>query len=241
MNHGKALRNKFGEALYRRELMFDKIMNKQMNKVDEECARTLVQSDIASLVFLNRVRQKRVKWIQDDQRYRDYYKIVCGNVQKKKLNTLSQSVDPDFLPSLNDDIQYKFVLLQQHLAAKKVSNVHFPNIIIPPPKLPKEVSFYEPINNTNDDEIQNENNNEQQEDTIVLGLKGFSSDDLYEDRILYTNVPSYNPIVQDPYPNIQNLANKTANSNKTSNIPKLPKIKSSIFKIIRIFNFQFFY
>ncbi len=85
MNHGKALRNKFGEALYRRELMFDKIMNKQMNKVDEECARTLVQSDIASLVFLNRVRQKRVKWIQDDQRYRDYYKIVCNNVQKKKV------------------------------------------------------------------------------------------------------------------------------------------------------------
>ena len=88
MNHGKALKNKFGEALYKNELMFEKVMNKRMDKVNEEISRSSQIFDSASLVFLNRVRAKRTKWIQDDIRYRDYYKMVCNNVHKKKLNTL---------------------------------------------------------------------------------------------------------------------------------------------------------
>ena len=76
MNNGKNLKNKFGEALYRNELMFDKIMNKRMGKVDEEIFRSTLVYDSASLVFLNKVRQKRTKWISEDTRYRDYYKVT---------------------------------------------------------------------------------------------------------------------------------------------------------------------
>ncbi len=75
MNNGKNLKNKFGEALYKSELMFDKIMNKQMAKVDEEIFRSTLVYDSASLVFLNRIRNKRTKWIAEDKRYRDYYKV----------------------------------------------------------------------------------------------------------------------------------------------------------------------
>lgn len=226
MNHGKALKNKFGEALYKNELMFEKVMNKRMDKVNEEISRSSQIFDSASLVFLNRVRAKRTKWIQDDIRYRDYYKMVCNNVHKKKLNTLGQSVDPDYLPYLNDEIQYKFVLLDQHLKTKKVSSVQFPNIIIPKPRLPKEVSFFQ------SEVIEEEKNDANSENFFENSDENIISGGFFDDDIVYNDVIDYTNQFNNNYINNLNEVKIPIHSSKTSNIPNLPKIKSGNYLFI---------
>lgn len=232
--NGKSIKNKFGEALYKNELMFEKVMNKRMDKVNEELTRYSHIFDSANIVFLNLVKQKRTKWIQEDKRYREYYKMVCTNVHKKKLNTLGQSVDPDFLPLLNDDIQYKFVLLDQHIKTKKISKVQFPSIIIPPPKVAKEVSFYEPefkesIDVNNETINSNDETNEANNENLVndhFTIVRATGNQFFDDEIIYTNVDDSNTAVENQS-EINNLNLKPKiQSSKTSNVPKLPKIKS---------------
>ena len=164
---------------------------------------------------------------------------MCSNVHKKKLNTLGQSVDPDYLPLLNDDIQYKFVLLQKHLKQKKTSNVKFPNIIIPPPKPRKEVSFYqEPFNESKIPE-DNENNEPAEITAVIRDDNTFG-----DDNIVYTDADAnetfnYNATIeennQNNLMNNINLLNKPTLSSKLSNVPKLPKIKSGILILFSLF------
>ncbi len=159
---------------------------------------------------------------------------MCSSVHKKKLNTLGQSVDPDYLPLLNDDIQYKFVLLQKHLKEKKPSNVKFPNIIIPAPKPRKEVSFYEeaPNETANSNEIKLPEDIENNESNVLSGIRDDNT--FGDDNIIYTDVNetyNYNTTeenIQNSLLNNSNLVNKPTLSSKLSNVPKLPKIKSGI-------------
>ena len=140
------------------------------------------------------------------------------------------------MPLLNDDIQYKFVLLDKHLRDKKLRSIQFPNIIIPPPKIRKEVSFY-------DDPVKDTTTETNNLDSIIESniSSGIVDDNTYGDEnIVYTDVNeayNYNLALENNYLNNDNIVNNNNNngnsnnnkptmSSKTSNVPKLPKIKS---------------
>ena len=86
----KDLRNKYAEALYKNELSYDKEIDNQMRRIKLDTVRSSHMIEANSQVFLNKIRQKRLKWSQDDLRFRDHYKLVCRNVYNKKLDNLNQ-------------------------------------------------------------------------------------------------------------------------------------------------------
>jgi hypothetical protein len=85
----KDLRNKYAEALYKNELSHDKDMDAHDRRLNLELVRNSQMIDASQQIFLNRVKQKRTKWSQDDLRFRDHYKLVCRSVQNKKLQNIN--------------------------------------------------------------------------------------------------------------------------------------------------------
>lgn len=84
----KELKSKYAEALYKNEASYDKEIDRRVERLQVEYMRSSHQVDAGSQIFLNKVRQKRSKWIQDDLKYRDYYRLVCRNVHNRKLENL---------------------------------------------------------------------------------------------------------------------------------------------------------
>jgi hypothetical protein len=88
----KDLRNKYAEALYKNELSFEKDMEAHTRRLNLDLIRSSQMIDAGSQIFLNKVKQKRTKWSQDDLRFRDHYKLVCRNVHSKKIQNLKSLV-----------------------------------------------------------------------------------------------------------------------------------------------------
>lgn len=84
----KELKSKYAEALYKNEASYDKEIDRRVERLQIDFTRNLHAVDAGSQIFLNKVRQKRSKWIQDDLKYRDYYRLVCRKVHNRKLENL---------------------------------------------------------------------------------------------------------------------------------------------------------
>lgn len=89
----KELKSKYAEALFKNEASYEKEMDRRVSRLRIDYARNSNQVDAGSQIFLNRVRQKRSKWTQDDLKYRDYYRVVCRNVHNRKLSNLKTFYD----------------------------------------------------------------------------------------------------------------------------------------------------
>ena len=89
----KELKSKYAEALYKNEASYDKEIDRRVERLQIDYTRSSHQVDAGSQIFLNKVRQKRSKWIQDDLKYRDYYRLVCRNVHNRKLENLKNFYD----------------------------------------------------------------------------------------------------------------------------------------------------
>jgi hypothetical protein len=121
----RELKSKYAEALYKNESSFDKEINRRFQRLNMDYARSSSIVDSGSQVFLNRIRQKRNKWIQDDLRYREYYRTVCKKVHNKKLENLRQSFDSENEHKLDPINKAKFELLKQQLKLKDAkTNIH---------------------------------------------------------------------------------------------------------------------
>jgi len=121
----RELKSKYAEALYKNESSFDKEINRRFQRLNMDYARSSNIVDSGSQVFLNRVRQKRNKWVQDDLRYREYYRTVCKKVHNKKLENLKQSFDSQSEHKLDPINKAKFELLKQQLKLKDAkTNIH---------------------------------------------------------------------------------------------------------------------
>lgn len=99
----KELKSKYAEALYKNEASYDKEIDRRVERLKIDYTRSSNQVEAGSQIFLNKVRQKRSKWIQDDIKYRDYYRLVCRNVQNKKLDNLKSYFDKS-VPSTNRNL-----------------------------------------------------------------------------------------------------------------------------------------
>lgn len=117
----KDLRSKYAEALYKNESSYDKDIDRRFQRLNIDQFRSLSMVDASSQVFLNKVRQKRTKWIQDDLKFRDHYKLICRNVHSKKLDNLLHSFDVDNKRKWDQISQYKFNLLQQQMRLKDMN------------------------------------------------------------------------------------------------------------------------
>lgn len=99
----KELKSKYAEALYKNEASYDKEIDRRVERLRIDYTRSSNQVEAGSQIFLNKVRQKRSKWIQDDIKYRDYYRLVCRNVQNKKLDNLKNYFDKS-VPNTNRNL-----------------------------------------------------------------------------------------------------------------------------------------
>jgi hypothetical protein len=118
----KDLRNKYAEALYKNELSYDKEMNQHFRRLNLDMTRNSHMMDAGSQVFLNRVRQKRLKWSMDDMRFREHYKLVCRNVYNKKLdnlNTCFMNLDERVLDPFS---QRRYEFLKRELRQSNVNH-----------------------------------------------------------------------------------------------------------------------
>lgn len=115
----KNLKSKYAEALYKNESSKEKIMEKQNQRLKIEFMRSNQVIDSTKTLFLNSVRQKRNKWIEGDQKFRDNYKILCNKVHKKKLENLIQAYDKRHLHKLDTKSRQTFEQLQQQLNMAK--------------------------------------------------------------------------------------------------------------------------
>jgi hypothetical protein len=147
----KDLRNKYAEALYKNEQSFDKDIEAQNKRLNLDLIRSSQMIDAGSQIFLNKVKQKRTKWSQDDLKFRDHYKLVCRNVQNKKIQNLkslvasknqnrnnngrffnSNSFDGDIISSFrNDETSENYLAIED----------------IPKSSIPKLPAIYNPYNN----------------------------------------------------------------------------------------------
>lgn len=94
----KDLRSKYAEALYKNEATYDKEIDRRLQRLNLDYIRSSQNIDAGSQIFLNKIRQKRTKWSQDDARFREHYRLVCRNVHNKKLDNLKQIFDPQTKP-----------------------------------------------------------------------------------------------------------------------------------------------
>ena len=94
-------------------------MEKQNQRLKIEFMRSNQVIDSTKTLFLNDVRSKRNKWIKDDQKFRDNYKILCNKVHKKKLENLIQAYDKRQINKLDTSSRQTYEQLQQQLALAK--------------------------------------------------------------------------------------------------------------------------
>lgn len=114
----KDLRSKYAEALFKNEASYDKDIDRRFQRLDLDQFRSISMVDASAQVFLNQVRQKRTKWINDDLRFREHYRHVCRNVHSKKLENLKQSYDLNNKRRWDPNLQLRYNLLQQQLKLK---------------------------------------------------------------------------------------------------------------------------
>jgi hypothetical protein len=67
----KDLRSKYAEALYKNESSYEKDIDRRFQRLDLDQFRSMSMVDASAQVFLNQVRQKRAKWINDDLKFRE--------------------------------------------------------------------------------------------------------------------------------------------------------------------------
>ncbi|CAF0837920.1 unnamed protein product [Brachionus calyciflorus] len=101
----KDLKSKYAEVLYRNQVSFDKEINRRFRRLSGDYVRTSQNVDNGSQVFLNRIRQKRDKWTQDDLSFRDHYRLVCRNVTNKKLENLKNAISSNSLKKRSHFLQ----------------------------------------------------------------------------------------------------------------------------------------
>lgn len=148
----KDLKSKYAECLYKNQATFDKELNVRYKRLSVDFIRCTQNVDNGSQVFLNRIRQKRDKWSQDDINFRDHYRLVCRNVMNKKLENLRNALEKKKNRSsfLNSDpvIESKLKMLQDEadetdtLPFNYTSEINFnyntqPKIITRPVLVPK--------------------------------------------------------------------------------------------------------
>lgn len=126
----KDLKSKYAEALYRNETSYEKEIDRRFKRLNLDFVRSSQTVDAGSQVFLNRIRQKRTKWTQDDLSFRDHYRLVCRNVTNRKLDNLKQAMNPNLNNKRNankiDPVMVsKFNLLQEQLNNSTNSPMHF--------------------------------------------------------------------------------------------------------------------
>jgi hypothetical protein len=146
----KSLPNRYAEQLYKNELNYSSDINKQNDRIQLDYLRNSHYVDIASHVFLNKIRQKRTQWKKDDVRYREYYKTICKNSYLKYLeNNKNRVNDNKFLNRFNSDRN----VLNLEVIADKASNLQRANsqndvhtkeeLVLPPIIKPKSVEKME--------------------------------------------------------------------------------------------------
>lgn len=89
----KDLKSKYAEVLYKNQVSFDKELDRRFRRLSIDYTRNFQNVENGSQVFLNRIRQKRSKWSQDDLNFRDHYRLVCRNVTNKKLENLRSALN----------------------------------------------------------------------------------------------------------------------------------------------------
>jgi hypothetical protein len=106
----KDLKSKFAEALLKNEISYGREIDRRFKRIDRDLSRSYHAIDANEQVFLNQTRAKRNKWINDDLKCREQYRITCKNVQLKKFNNLKQLlVKPKKNAPLYEKMQYKML------------------------------------------------------------------------------------------------------------------------------------
>ena len=123
----KDLRSKYAEALYKNESSYEKDIDRRFQRLDLDQFRSISMVDASAQVFLNQVRQKRAKWINDDLKFREHYRHVCRNVHSKKLENLNQSYDLSQRRRWDPNLQVRYNLLQQQLKLKETNQLTIEN------------------------------------------------------------------------------------------------------------------
>ena len=117
------LRNQFGEALYKDRMSYEKELNRRLDRIERDKIRVSHNMDSASQVFLNSAKQRRERWTTYDHKYRQYYRTICRGIQEKKFDGLKKCLDLSKLAVMNDDLQYRHLLLQRELEQLEIEKV----------------------------------------------------------------------------------------------------------------------
>ena len=120
---GSPLRNKFGEALYKDRMSYERDLAKRLNRIDVDKNRSSLMFDSASQVFLNNAKGRREKWTDRDHKYRTYFKTICRSTQASKLENLNRVLDTGKLSVMNDNLQYKYLLLHRELELLEIEKL----------------------------------------------------------------------------------------------------------------------
>ncbi len=117
------LRNKFGQALYKDRMSYERDLNKRLSRIDQDKNRSSLMFDSASQVFMNNAKDRREKWTDYDHKYRKYFKTICRATQANKLEKLQKVLDSSKLNVMDDDLQYKYLLLQRELQLLEIEKL----------------------------------------------------------------------------------------------------------------------
>ena len=137
----RELKSKYAEALYKNEASYDKLIDRKLNKLNQEHERSYQVFESGSMFFLNQVKQKRAKWTQDDIRFRDQYRHVCRRVHNIKLDNLKKSVENLSPGEQMDPLKRRqFDILQQQLTQREM-RLTFHDSFGPPGSLKDEIIY----------------------------------------------------------------------------------------------------
>lgn len=133
----KDLKSKYAETLFKNQASFDKELDRRFKRLNIDYSRNFQNVENGSQVFLNRVRQKRSKWTQDDLNFRDHYRLVCRNVTNKKLENLRSVINS----SMNKN-KTKFGQIDPLIETKlKILNDQLNNVNTPLLNYSSEINF----------------------------------------------------------------------------------------------------
>lgn len=118
-----SLRNKFGEALYKDRMSYERELNRRLDRIERDKVRVSHNMDAASQVFLNNAKERRDKWTDYDHKYRKYYRTICRGTQAKKFDSLKKCLDLSKLGVMEDDLQYRYLLLQRELELLEIEKL----------------------------------------------------------------------------------------------------------------------
>ncbi|RNA38269.1 hypothetical protein BpHYR1_030570 [Brachionus plicatilis] len=148
----KDLKSKYAEVLYKNQVSFEKELDRRFRRLSIDYSRNFQNVENGSQVFLNRIRQKRSKWTQDDLNYRDHYKLVCRNVTNKKLENLHSALNSTMKKKkskygqIDPIIESKLKILNDQL-----NNVDAPLLNLSRPKLIPKLPTIKHLNNIDED------------------------------------------------------------------------------------------